>query len=377
LSTSKSLFGPLGSLHNIHHSDGVLQRVFEGAMANFFVFLTVFSSLHTSSRYLESLLTMEPLEHQSFVHQLRSTIHTRDYQRAKALCEAHNEQHQKMKKDQVTQLDQIQAAERHRLRSAKQIALQRAQSAGQQVTRRMEEDMGARQRDMQSGHDDRLRVYSSLLQSREERHPIVYSTATNALRQSEKHLGRLRMFDEATIARDKLIRLEAAEHAAASKERARKIRDCVEIKHDRFLDEERTLYTRMKGELQVQKNRNAADERQVENTFRHLERDMARAHLRQQLLCIKSTATDLHTALSGGTEQVSRTVRGTTMLRKMKGNRFTIPSLCNVYGSLLDDSDASTSVEPYQQRRPPMTAQAWNDNSRSSSSQYRPHTSNA
>jgi hypothetical protein len=289
--------------------------------------------------------------HNSFVHELRSSIHSRDYERAKALCSEHNDHHRELKRQQLAELAQTHNIERSRLRSAKRIALERARSAGQLVFAQREREMGERQFALQSAHDDRLHVFSNLLQAREHKRPIVYSTVTNALRQSEMHLGKLRMFDEAAVARDKLNRREALEHEAVIKERERKIRDCIEIKRDQFLDEERTLYTRMKGELQVQKARNAADEHRAENTFHHLQRDMARAHYRQQMQCVKSTATDLSTALSGGTEQVSRTIRGTTMLRKMKGNRFTIPSLCNVYGSLLDDP-VTPSEQRMQPRRP-------------------------
>lgn len=296
----------------------------------------------------------DTIGHNSFIHQLRSSIHSRDYERAKTLCSEHDEHHKELKRQQLGELAQMHNVERSRLRSAKRIALERARSAGQLVFAQRENEMGERQITLQSAHDDRLNVYSNLLHARENRRPIVYSTVTNALRQSEKHLGKLRMFDEAAVARDKLNRRESLEHNAVVKERERKIRDCIEIKRDQFLDEERTLYTRMKGELQVQKVRNAADEHRAENTFHHLQRDMARAHFRQQMQCIKSTATDLNTALSGGTEQVSRTIRGTTMLRKMKGNRFTIPSLCEVYGSLLDDPANTSSDQRYQlpPRRP-------------------------
>lgn len=295
----------------------------------------------------------DTLGHSSFVHQLRSSIHSRDYERAKSLCSEHDEHQKELKRQQLSELAQMHQVERSRLSSAKRIALERTRSAGHLALLQRERDMGDRQHAIQSAHDDRLSVYTTLLNERENKRPIVYSTVTNTLRQSEKHLGKLRMFDEAAVARDKLNRREALEHNAVIKERERKIRDCVAIKRDQFLDEERTLYTRMKGELQVQKVRNSAAERRSANTFHHLERDMSRAHYRQQMQCSKSTATDLQTALSGGTEQISRTIRGTTMLRKMKGNRFTIPSLCEVYGSLLDDPASNDTDHQQRHHLPP------------------------
>lgn len=282
------------------------------------------------------------MEHQVFVHKLRASTQARDYQRAQQICEDYNVDHQLKKQMQLSELSRMQRTERLRLRSAKRIALERAVSAGEARLKDREEAMSLRQQKIQSAHDEKLQVMSTLLREKENMRPIVFSPITNQLRQSETHLARLRMFDEAAVAKAKLQHREALEAARTIKERERKVRDVIEIKKQTYLDEERTLYTRMKGDIQVQKNVVDEEARRIAAMYDHLNHDMERAHVRQRAQCERTTTVDLKTALESGTGQQSRAVRGTTMLRKIKGNRFTIPSLCDLYGSLLEPQRPSS-----------------------------------
>lgn len=274
--------------------------------------------------------------HQTFVHKLRSTIQSREYLKSRELCNSYAETNRNLKMLQLEELERQHSLERLRLHQAKEIAMMRAKSAGAEKVRDAEVEMGQRQRNLQSAHDDKLHVFTMLTREKEERKPVVYSTLTNSLRQSEKHLARLHMFEEAALAKQKLEQREAAEAARLLRNRERKIRDLEELKKSQYIDEERTLYTRMKGGLQVQKNLNAVEVQRVAATYDHLAEDMSRAHYRQQMECTKTTTLDLETALKNSSGQLSRCTRGSTMLRKIKGNRFTIPSLCDLYGDLLD-----------------------------------------
>lgn len=293
-------------------------------------------------------LSVDAEDHRQFVHKLRSAIQSRDYLSAKSVCDSYATDHEQKKIQQLAELEKLQHTERIRLASAKSVALRRAASAGQMLLAQREAEMGERQSKVQSVHDDKLQLLTMSMRDKENSKPMVYSTSTNQLRQAEKHLARLRMFDEAAVAKAKLLQREALEKQRVARERERKLRDVLEIRHQQFLDDERTLYTRMKGELEIEKGRMAAETLRVNTTYDHLSKDMERAHSRQKMLCARTTSTDLETVLASGTGQQSRAVRGTAMLRRVKGNRFTIPSLCDMYGSLLESPSRSADGRPHE-----------------------------
>jgi hypothetical protein len=70
--------------------------------------------------------------------------------------------------------------------------------------------------------------------------------------------------------------------------------------------------------------------------FDHMARDMAHAHDREMQLNARSTRAHVRETRGGPCE------RGTTFLRRMRGDRFSFPSLCDIYGSRVGTADGAS-----------------------------------
>ncbi len=265
--------------------------------------------------------------HQQHVHTLRSCIASRDYLAALDETKRHNQLTASLHAEALSQIRRGHSIEAHRLNIARDLALQKIKRDGADRVNALGADLDRRFVDLINVHDDKLHIYRKLVSEREEKRPVVLSPYVATLRQSEVQLAALHHFDEAHMAQRKLLEMESAERQRIHRLRERRIERAVEVKRHQFEDEQRTQFTKMKNVLRIAKDKSKEELKRTTMLFDHAARDMSHAQGREmQLNAHSTTVVELEAGQRGPCE------RGTTFLRRMQGNRFSIPSLCDLYG---------------------------------------------
>lgn len=276
--------------------------------------------------------------HQQHVHALRNCIASRDYMSALAETKRHTQLTATIHAESLSEIQHGQNIEAHRLHIAKGIALQKVKKEGAECVKRLGAELDRRFVDLINAQDDKLHIYRQLVSEREHKRPIVLSPHVANLRQSEKQLAALHHFDDAQMALRKLTELESIERVRIAQHRDHRVERTVEVKRHQFEDEQRTQFTKMKNLLRIAKDRSAEDLKRTTMLFEHAARDMAHAHGRVMQRNVHSTKVAPPEPGQGGPSE-----RGTTFLRRMNGNRFTIPSLCDLYGGSVGAADGASA----------------------------------
>ena len=248
----------------------------------------------------------------------------------------HNALTATMHADSLSHIRRGHSVEARRLLMAREIAVRKAQNDAASTLQSLGSELDRRFVDLANVHDDKLHIYRQIVSQREHKRPIVLSPQVKNLRQSETQLAALHRFEEAHMAQRKLLEQEALELQRIEKLRERRIEHAVEVKRHQYVDEQRTQFTKMKNQLRIARDKTNDELLRTTMLFDHVARDMSHAQGREMQLNEHSTT---EVMLAPG--QRGRCERGTTFLRRMQGNRFAIPSLCDLYGSKVGTADGS------------------------------------
>lgn len=281
-------------------------------------------------------------------------VASRDYEGAKKLRENCFKTAEERKAAVQRDIGQRHEMERRRLGTARQMALAQAHTNVDRRVDSLQQDWSKKLDLLRSNHAESLQMFEDRTKTREKQRPVVLSNYVRQLQRSEKRLADLHQYDEAELAKRKIAHMEVDEMQRVEQDLSDRVGRRVSTLRNLYEEEERAFLSKMRNTVRIATFRGEQEEQRTLSKFDHTQRDMLHAQKRElqqnPLLSAYMRPPKLaaqHKARPGTSELAGvAAMRGTTYLRQLKGSRFDIPSLCDMYGDRLGKPSSSSVDEP-------------------------------
>lgn len=294
------------------------------------------------------LLDTSNSSHTTTRRQLRTIASKGRYEDAALAVQQNSELRQSAFLSRQCLLAEEQAGQWNAFRQAKQRYAERECAAAVEQQQRLEELLEQKYQDDLVAHSEELEAFATREEKVIKRRPVTLSHQTVNLLREERALTLQQRFHDAAQTRDLAARQEAAEICAAQEHKQHLLRTKVATREEMYKKKELAAVKQLQArllvhELQIMRRLDCTDAK-----LDRMEAGMGAAHAKE-----RRTLLQLGCIPTESRAQTSRARRGTLLKERVQGDSYTIPSLCDRYGCLLDGenhlplSKTEASSSPY------------------------------
>lgn len=180
-------------------------------------------------------------------------------------------------------------------------------------------------------HEEELESFATREGTVVMRRPVALSQQVVRMRRQERQLGLQGRYAEADRIREAAARLEAAERKTAMAENQRLLRDKVAAREKLLKEKEHISYKNSRAKMLLEQFQADRSMLCTTATLAHMEADMSSMHAKQRRDLQK-----LGYVPHISDAQLCKARRGTMLQDRVFGDKYAVPSLCDLYGPLLD-----------------------------------------
>lgn len=183
-----------------------------------------------------------------------------------------------------------------------------------------------------AGREEELELFAVREATQLSRRPLVYSTRKMNVEGEARDLAAGHRFFEAAVMQDVASRMETVEAMQALSAKTAQLERSIEAKAARCRQKDYTVQRSVEAHHRRQELQEQEDIRREEARLAHMRRDMQAAHERQWALLQQ------HGYVKGAASKTleAKAHRGTLLERRVVGEQFQPPSLCDLYGASLN-----------------------------------------
>jgi len=263
----------------------------------------------------------------------KQLIKNRDYMTIKSQREGAIQEVARIKKLQLKKTLKVQAVENEKLQHASKIAIARLDSECDKQVTEAESEWGQKLKHLEVKHEKEASDLERSLREKESQRRNIHSTYVRDLQFAEKRLAQLHEYEDCAMTRAKIKQKEQEELRDMEKVKEERIQDCLQRLRDKQDEERRFAITKMRNAMAIARSTCESQKQINQYLFQNKNLQMYHAHTveRNTKISLEDYARPHWIKLPDRDRQAA-TSRGSQVFLQQVGDKYCIPSLCDMYG---------------------------------------------
>eukprot|EP00760_Papus_ankaliazontas_P016765 PhM_4_TR16835/c0_g1_i1/m.100022 len=224
--------------------------------------------------------------------------------------------------------------ENEKLKLASKIAIQQLDAQCDAKVTELEGSWDEKRQHLREKHERELRIEEERVRAKEASRRNIHSSYVRDLQRAEKRLADLHLYEDCAMTRHKIVHLEKEELQEMERAKEKRIETALQRLRQKQEAEMRFLETRMRNGLVIAKT-DAHSKKQV-NHYRFQNKDLQMQHAhaveRNERVNLEAYHRPNWIRLPERDRQAA-TSRGSQVFQQQVGDKYDIPSLCDLYGN--------------------------------------------